>query len=611
MSQLLRRWTAADLLEWLTWCLLIAVAASLPILYFVVELQFQRGTLANMAASRAFAVTQRITANPKLWQFEEARLKELVERVVMPGDEGDRRVILDAGGGVVTQNREQRSLDAPVIAERAPLHDAARIVGWLQVERSLRPLAWRTAWLALLAATIAAVMIGLIRRLPLRALRRVEAELQHKAYHDDLTNLYNRDAFRRLLDTAIERAARQGQCLGVLFIDLDRFKSINDTLGHDAGDEVLRAVATRLSASVRGTDVVARLSGDEFAIIVDGLASDVEAGLLADALLARFEAPFEVRGRQWHLSCSVGLSLFPQHARESDKLLAYADTAMLHAKGNGRSARSLYNDNMQESVARRVLIEDDLRGALGRNEFVLHYQPLLDLASGRMRGTEALLRWQCPGRGLVPPIEFIPVLEEMGLIHAVGEWVLTEACRQMHEWLAADLPLQSIAVNVSALQFSRGSDFVEQVRCALERSRLPARHLELELTEGVLMSDSERSLGVLGELSALGVTLAVDDFGTGYSSLSYLRSFPVSTLKIDRSFVRDMCSDLKDASIVRAVIQMAHSLGLSVTAEGIETAQQLTALTGLGCDTGQGYLLGRPMTAAALLQRHVDETTAA
>ncbi|MFO1219507.1 MAG: EAL domain-containing protein [Burkholderiaceae bacterium] len=603
MSRLLHHWSATGLLRWTAWALVSLLSLGAPAVAFVLGLQFERGTLVTSAGSRAYAVTQRIAENPQMWRFEGYRLADLLSRSVLASDQRDRRSIEAADGSAIAENQPAGALAWPAIREAMPLHDAGHVVGALVVERSMRPLLYRTAWVGAAALALGITLLVLLTRSPLRALQRAEAELKHKAFHDDLTGLHNREAFRRLLDDAIGRAQEAQAQLAVLYIDLDRFKHINDTLGHDAGDEVLVAVAQRLLSSVRSTDVVARLSGDEFAVLVDGLAGGAQAGEIADALLARFEQPFTVRGRDWHLSCSVGLSIYPQHACEADKLLAFADTAMLHAKSSGRSARSLYDERMQESVARRVDLEGDLRGALVRGEFELHYQPLVGLAGGDTIGAEALLRWRHPTRGLVPPLDFIAVLEETGMIHAVGAWVLEEACARMRDWLAAGLPLSRVAVNVSALQFAREAAFVEQVREALQRTGLPARHLQLELTEGVLMSDSERSLALLCELSALGVSLAIDDFGTGYSSLAYLRSFPVDTLKVDRSFVRDMCSDSKDASIVSAIVHMAHSLDLKVTAEGIERADQLAALTQLGCDTAQGYLLGRPMPAADFAAR--------
>jgi len=458
----------------------------------------------------------------------------------------------------------------------------------------------RSLGLAALSLLLGSVVALLLTRLPLRRLRRVEDELEHKAYHDALTGLYNRDAFRRLMASAVALARRDGRSLAVLFIDLDRFKSINDSLGHDAGDAALRGVAERLRAGVRTGDVVARLAGDEFAILME--APQADADRLAGKILDCFEAPFMIGGRQWHLGCSVGVALYPQHGEDPDRLLACADIAMLNAKAGGRSASRLYHDAMEEGVLRRVQIEEDLRGALERGEFLLHYQPLIDLASGTVKGSEALLRWQHPRRGLVPPVEFISTLEETGMIHAVGQWVLDEACAQMRRWLDEGLTLRQVSVNVSPRQFARQEDFVDGVRSALQRTRLDGEHLQLELTEGTLMINSVQSQQLLSQLRQLGVELAIDDFGTGYSSLAYLRSFPVSVLKIDRSFVRDMLVSEGHASIVKAVVQMAHSLNMTVTAEGIETEPQQRALEALGCDTGQGYKLGRPMPAQALAQ---------
>jgi len=603
VSPFVGRWTAARTLELLVWCLAAVIGAGLPAMLYVLEMQFQRGTLQSIAEARSEGVSQRIAANPQLWRFEQERLQDILKHSVVQGDGDDRRSIVALDGTLVAESKGAKELASPVIEVRHALYDAGREVASLQVQRSLRPVLLRLLGGAFASVAVSAMALAFLKWLPLRALRRMEVELEHKAYHDQLTGLYNREAFRRLLDKAVLEARRHDQRLAVMFIDLDRFKSINDTLGHDAGDQVLRSVAERLRASVRDSDVVARLSGDEFAIVIENIGGEDAAAGAADALLRRFEGPFELAGRDWYLSCSVGLSLFPTHAQDSDKLLAFADTAMLHAKSSGRSSRLVYSEGMQDSVAHRVHIEDELRGALERNEFVLQFQPLVSMADGRISGAEALLRWQHPRRGMVPPVEFIAILEDLGLIHSVGRWVLVQACRQLQQWRQAGLDIGVVAVNVSALQFGRAAEFVDQVRQALQQTGLPPRQLQLELTEGVLMSDSDRSLKVLGELERLGVTLAIDDFGTGYSSLAYLRSFPVSTLKVDRSFVRNMCADAKDASIVKAVVQLAHSLNLQVTAEGIETPGQLAALNALGCDVGQGYLLGRPMAAAELAER--------
>ena len=603
-----RRMSATTVLQGLVWTLLLVLALTLPLTKGSLDYQYQRGTLRSDLHARAFLVGQRIAANPQFWRFEEFRLREALGRDLLGEGRHDWRAVVDAQNETVVETRARAALQAPVIQERVDLFENGQRAGAVVIERSLRSLVIEVGVLTAVGLLLAVALAILLTRLPLRQLRVVEDELAHKAYHDDLTGLLNREAFRRLLADQVARATRENRRLAVLFIDLDRFKSINDSMGHDAGDEALRGVAGRLRQCVRGQDLLARLSGDEFAILFD--APDSPAQALGDSVLARFQQAFELSGRPWRLGCSVGVALTPDHGTDPDRLLACADTAMLNAKAQGRAACCVYDESMEESVLRRVHLEDELRHALDRREFVLHYQPLVDLRSGAMRGVEALLRWQHPQRGLVSPLDFIPVLESVGLIHAVGQWVLEEACAQMCRWREAGLPLLQVSVNVSPLQFSRQLEFVEAVRVALARSGLPPDRLQLELTESTLMTDSGQSQRMLEELRRHGVELAIDDFGTGYSSLAYLRSFPVSVLKVDRSFVRDMLSSEANASIVKAIVQLSHSLNLSVTAEGIETPAQLSALKALGCSTGQGFGLGRPV-AAAVLESQLRTVTAA
>jgi diguanylate cyclase (GGDEF)-like protein len=598
VSQFLHRISAASILQGLVWGVLMLLALALPLIEYSLDLEYQRGTLASEGQARAFVIGQRVAANPQLWAFETLRLEEHLRQNLLDNGQADHRSILDARGEVVAQHGDESALSWPVLEERQALYENGRVAGWVRLKRSLRGDVLEALGLGAASLGLGTAAALLLTRLPLRRLRTMEEELRHKAYHDALTGLYNRDAFRRLMASAVALARRDGKRLAVLFIDLDRFKSINDSLGHDAGDEALRGVAERLRAGVRAEDVVARLSGDEFAILME--APQTGADRLAETILQSFETHFIIGGRHWHLGCSVGVALYPQHGDDPDRLLACADTAMLNAKAAGRSASRLYHETMEESVAYRAQIEEDLRGALERGEFLLHYQPLIDLASGTVKGSEALLRWQHPQRGLVPPVEFIPTLEEMGMIHAVGQWVLDEACAQMRRWLDEGLPMRQVSVNVSPRQFARQDDFVDGVRAALGSANLDGVHLQLELTEGTLMINSVQSQKLLGQLRRLDVELAIDDFGTGYSSLAYLRTFPVSVLKIDRSFVSDMLISEGHASIVKAVVQMAHSLNLKVTAEGIETEAQQRALEALGCDTGQGYKLGRPMPAQDL-----------
>jgi len=600
MSRLLRRWTSAAMLQWLVWGTLLLGGLTLPTGQFLMRWQFHQGELAADAHLRAHAVSQRIVANPQMWQFEELRLRDSLSDRQPSGHAGDLRRVLDSRGAVLAE-WSSGAPRWPLVEQTETLFDNGRPVGRLLLQRSLWPELQRAALTGAASLSVAVLIALLLVSAPLRLLREAERELEHKAYHDNLTGLYNRDAFRRLLREGLALARRDQRPLAVLYIDLDRFKSINDTLGHDAGDDALREVARRLSGSVRSEDIVARLSGDEFAVLVE--ASHGTAQALAASLLERFATPFELGGRLWTLGCSVGLALYPDHADEAGRLLNCADTAMLHAKAGGRSRSMQYHEGLEESELHRHEIEQDLRGALERREFVLHFQPLVGLADGRLQGAEALLRWQHPQRGLVPPIEFVALLEEMGQIHAVGHWVLKEACLQMQRWLAAGACIDKVAVNVSPRQFARQSDFVEQVRLVLEETGLPPQHLQLEITEGALMAHDHASLAVLNELRALGVSLAIDDFGTGYSSLAYLRRFPVQVLKIDRCFVRDMLDSPQDANIVRAIVQMAHSLGMRVTAEGVEHRGQRDALAALGCETGQGFALGRPMASDALLAR--------
>ncbi len=598
MARLPGGWTAAPVLQALVWAVLIAVALAFPAAHYLFELQYQRGTLASETQTRAVIIGQRVVANPQLWSFQGLRIEEDLGNDLPVSGTDDRRAVLDSERQVIARNKDAEPLRWPVIRHEEPLYDNGRIAGWVQLERSLRDAVKRTLELALVSVAAAVLLAWLVSHFALRRLRQIENELAHKAFHDDLTGLRNREAFRRDTVKALDAAARDDGRLAVLYIDLDRFKSIHDSFGHEAGDEALRGVAQRLRASVRPGDVVARLSGDEFAILLRN--PRAEPMRLAEKLLQAFKEPFSIGGRPWHLGCSVGVALYPDHGGDPDRLLARADSAMLHAKASGRGAVSAYFAGTETSALERIQLEEDLRNALDRQQFLLHYQPLVDLASGQLKGVEALLRWQHPDRGLLLPAEFIPTLEEISQIQAVGRWVLLEACRQMRKWLDAGLSIDLVAVNVSPLQFARQAEFVDVVHEALTVSRLPAAHLQLELTEGTVMANSARSLATLQELRQIGVSLAIDDFGTGYSSLSYLRSFPVSVLKVDRSFVADMVSSPQNASIVKAIVQMAHSLDLRVTAEGIETEEQEQALRDLGCCSGQGFGLGRPMPADAL-----------
>jgi diguanylate cyclase (GGDEF)-like protein/PAS domain S-box-containing protein len=428
--------------------------------------------------------------------------------------------------------------------------------------------------------------------------RNTEERIRYLAQHDELTGLANRASLQTALARAIEHARRHNRRVAVLFIDLDRFKIINDTLGHDAGDAVLKTVSARLRESLRGSDVIARQGGDEFVVLVEEFASETDLAGVARKVLETFAQPLHLGGQEFTLTASIGIGTYPDDGRDVQALLKAADIAMYRAKESGKNNFQFYSPQMNSHSFERLALEAALKRALERGELLLHYQPKLDLATGRIAGLEALIRWEHPDMGLVSPLRFIPIAEETGLIAPIGAWVLGEACRQVKAWEEAGLGPFTIAVNASGRQFVRGA-LLEEVLAALHSTGLEPHLLELELTESTVMQNPERAAGVLSELAQLGVSLAIDDFGTGYSSLAYLKRFPVSTLKIDRSFVMDLPDDPDDAAITRAVIALARSLKLTVVAEGVETPRQLDFLSAHGCDLVQGFFVAKPMTADA------------
>jgi len=426
-----------------------------------------------------------------------------------------------------------------------------------------------------------------------------KVELDHLAHHDVLTDLPNRILLQDRLSQAIELARRQCTQLAVMFMDLDQFKHINDSLGHGIGDQLLQSVAQRLVACVRQSDTVSRQGGDEFVLLLPLIEHAEDAALSAQKLLAALVAPHRIDRHDLHISVSIGISIYPGDGQDAETLIKNADTAMYHAKENGRNNYKFFEPSMNARAVQRQSVEAGLRRALERQEFVLHYQPKINLHSGTIVGVEVLIRWQHPQRGLLLPAHFVPIAEECGLILPIGRWVLRTACLQAQAWLQAGLPPIIIAVNTSALEF-RAKDFLEYIRTILAETGLNPACLELELTESVLMHDVEFSNAVLPAIADLGVMLAVDDFGTGYSSLSYLKQFPIDTLKIDQSFVNQITSSPDDATIVSAVIGMGKNLRLRVIAEGVETPEQYAFLLTQQCDVGQGYYFSHPMTAEAM-----------
>jgi len=421
-------------------------------------------------------------------------------------------------------------------------------------------------------------------------------EMSHLARHDSLTNLPNRVLFYDRLSQAIALACRRRKKLAVLFLDIDRFKHTNDSLGHAVGDQLLQVVAQRLVSCVRNSDTVSRQGGDEFVILLSEVTRARDVSFAASNILAALREPCKIGEHEIHITASIGIGIYADDGMDPGVLMKNADVAMYHAKDSGRDGYQFFTEGMNVRAVQRQAVESSLRHALERHEFALYYQPKMDLNSGQITGMEALIRWHHPERGFLTPDSFIPTAEECGSIVQIGHWVLSEACAQTCAWLRAGLLLPRIAVNISAAELRR-RDFVEHVEAILNRTGLDAGLLEVELTETFLMQDSRATATVVHTLKDLGVKLALDDFGTGYSSLSYVKRFPIDTLKIDRSFVRDLGTDPDDASIVSAVIGMGKGLNMRVVAEGVETAAQLGFLRTQCCPEGQGYLLGRPMTA--------------
>ena len=421
--------------------------------------------------------------------------------------------------------------------------------------------------------------------------KQTQQRLEHRSYYDALTDLPNRQLLADRLAQALTQAGRKRWTTGLLLLDLDRFKAVNDALGHAGGDELLCEAARRLAASVRAGDTVARVGGDEFAVMLTELAKPADAALVSEKIRQALSAPFVVQGQELFVSASIGIATEPPDGGTEEVLFKNAEAAKFRAKELGRNTMQFYAAAMNERVLERVLVENDLRRALDKGEFVLHYQPKARIAGRPVAGFEALLRWNRNGQGLVPPGQFIPVLEESGLILPVGEWVIREACRQLRAWEDAGLHPLPIAVNVSARQFAGENALSEVVSRAVAQFHVDPRLLEIEITESDVMRDAERAIAEMARLRELGVRLSIDDFGTGYSSLGYLKRFPVHKLKLDRSFVTGLPHDVDDVSIARAVVSMAHSLRLQVVAEGVETEAQRAFLAEIGCDQLQGYLI--------------------
>jgi diguanylate cyclase (GGDEF)-like protein len=487
-------------------------------------------------------------------------------------------------------NKLSLEIFQPIIVENKP-------VGMLYICASLKPLYSRltvysiAAILIVLAALAAAFLMLKGMR---RTLVKAEHDLNYLAMFDPVTNLPNRNALNARITQAVARAERMKTGLAVLFLDLDNFKIINDTLGHDAGDDLLHDVSQRLTTTLRGADTVFRLGGDEFTVLIEDIPESAAAGVVAKNLINALHNPFNIKNQDVYVTTSIGISHYPEDSHHFKTLLKNADTAMYHAKSRGKNNFQFFSADMNSRALKRLEVETSLRRALENNEFEVYYQPQVDQRTREVVCMEALIRWRHPERGLVSPIEFIPVAEETGLIIPIGAWILKESCRQCHEWHAAGFPNLKIAVNLSGKQFHQ-ENLMAQIAQVLEETKLDPFYLELEITESAIMETSNHAIDILKQLRAMGLSLSIDDFGTGYSSMNYLKRFPISKLKIDRSFVMDIPGDAEDGAITEAVIALGKALNITVVAEGVETAEQADFLLKRQCHLVQGYFYSKPM----------------
>ncbi len=539
----------------------------------------------------------------------------------------DGVMVVDAHGIIVTVNpaftqitgySEAEALGRHSSLNRSARHDAAFYEAlWSELKASgfWRGEIWRQRkngevyleWLTISAVRDARAdtkyYVGVFSDITL--IKQSQEKLDHMAHHDPLTALPNRLLFHDRLQRALLRAARDQEQLAVLFIDLDRFKNVNDTLGHHVGDELLQKVACQLAVCLRESDTLARLGGDEFIVLLERVDGECGVTQVAEKLMTMFDQPFTVADHELFITCSVGISLYPDDALDLNMLIRNADVAMYQAKARGRNGYRFYAPSMTGEGVERLRLETFLRRSLEKNEMFLNYQPQVEIDTGRLVGVEALVRWNHPELGLVPPARFIPLAEDSGFINQLGKWVLDEACRQMMRWQAQGLRVPKMAVNLSVKQFERGS-IAGMVADILQETGLEPQRLQLEVTESVIMNTGD-ALGFINDLHAIGVGLAIDDFGTGYSSLAYLKQLPVQTLKIDRSFIKDISTDVNDEAIAIAIIELGKSMHLSVIAEGVETQEQAAFLLRHGCKLAQGYLFSRPVLPQDMLACWIDD----
>jgi diguanylate cyclase (GGDEF)-like protein len=587
----------AKAVSWLAVAIALFIAFAPVLGHFALRYSHDTVRVELKSSLIADAISELIGDSPDTWTVQHLRVLEQLSPSALGWPRHEARRVLDDAGNVVAEVQPLVPFRpwSPTERHISLVYDHGRPVGTLEVQRDLAPLLLSSAKVALVSFLLAGLSFLALRVLPLRLLRRALDRAAWLAAHDPLTGLPNRTLFRERLGAALASARRDGTAVAVLCLDLDHFKEVNDTLGHPAGDRLLRDVAKRLAGCLRETDTLSRLGGDEFAVVQTQASQPRDTEKLAARLLGILATPFDLDGHQVVIGTSIGIALSEGDAADPSRLLQEADLALYQTKAEGRSAFRFFEAAMNERLRARKSLEADLRRALADGEFELHFQSQVSLAGGASRtiGAEALIRWPHPTQGMIRPDQFIPLAEETGLIVPIGEWVLAEACRQAVTWPEHI----GVAVNVSAVQF-RHAGFLAAVERVLAETGLPAKRLELEVTEGLLLSETEGTIATLTKLREMGVRLAMDDFGTGYSSLGYLRKFRFDKIKIDQSFVRNLGVDAEADAIVRAVVGISQALGMRANAEGVETEAQASMLRGEGCGEVQGYLFGRPMPAA-------------
>jgi len=575
----------------------ITVAVLAPVAHFYYRYQFIKGSAVTEAGLDAHAISQIIGRNPQMWQFETLRIDE-----ILSGSQHSQTwQVTDISGDLVTEVGVT-ALPTPVIRAVVPIFDAGIQAGQLVVSRSLRAELLKSLGVFVLSSLMGFVIFAAIRTLPLGILRRAIDHAAFLASHDPLTNLPNRSLFNDWLTNAIADADRHKTSLAVLCLDLDRFKDVNDILGHASGDELLKQVALRLKGVLQGKDFLARLGGDEFALVQVSVDQPTGAAELANQIITRLAKPFNLDGSETVIGSSVGITIFEGDGSVGAlDLLQQADLALYRAKDDCRGSFQFFAEEMNQQLLARKKLEADLKRAIVSDELELNFQPQIDLTTNTVIGVEALLRWNHPTEGRIPPDQFIYLAEETGLILPIGEWVIQKACRHAHDW-----PELKFAINVSPVQFRQG-DLVQTIRNALEAEQIDPTRLEIEITEGILLHNTDETIAILTELKAMGVRIAMDDFGTGYSSLNYLRRFDFDKIKIDRSFISGLGNSTEADCIIQAVIDLGASLGMTSNAEGVETVEQARILKDRGCEEVQGYYFGKPMTSQDIQELLLDQ----